>query len=147
MPALHDVTYCTAARARVESLRPDSVRQWGRMSVDQMLWHVNRGFENAMGRYPIAAMKAPMPRFLMRFLAFSAAWRRGKMDTAPEFKPNGKYDFEAERARTLALIAEFAARDLNAAWESSGVLGDMSGNDWSRLMAKHLDHHLRQFSV
>ena len=32
-------------------------------------------------------------------------------------------------------------------WPEHAAFGSMSGRDWSRLMAKHFDHHLRQFSA
>jgi hypothetical protein len=32
-------------------------------------------------------------------------------------------------------------------WPTSGILGGMTGREWSRLEAKHLDHHLKQFSA
>ena len=36
--------------AAVEALRPDAARRWGKMSVSQMLWHVNEAMEGALGR-------------------------------------------------------------------------------------------------
>lgn len=41
MPLLHDAAHREALRGRVGSLRPGSQRRWGKMTVDQMLWHVN----------------------------------------------------------------------------------------------------------
>jgi len=39
---LHDPAVRDAIRARVEALRPDAPRKFGKMSIDQMLWHVNQ---------------------------------------------------------------------------------------------------------
>ena len=52
-----------------------------------------------------------------------------------------------EHRRCLALIDEFTSRPIDGPWPVSDTLGRMSGRDWSRLEAKHLDHHLRQFSL
>ena len=35
---------------RLKALRPDAQRRWGKMSVAQMLWHVNEAMEGALGR-------------------------------------------------------------------------------------------------
>jgi hypothetical protein len=65
----------------------------------------------------------------------------------PELVATTSHDFQAERSRLLALLEEFGTRDLAAcAFEHAG-LGPMSGKDSSRLQAKHLDHHLRQFGA
>jgi hypothetical protein len=58
-----------------------------------------------------------------------------------------RYDLEVERARCLALIDEFAARPLAGEWPYHFTFGRISGAETSRLQAKHLDHHLRQFGA
>jgi hypothetical protein len=57
------------------------------------------------------------------------------------------YDFVAQKAECLALIDRIVARPLSAAWPASASMGKMTGKHWSRLTAKHLDHHLRQFGA
>jgi hypothetical protein len=53
----------------------------------------------------------------------------------------------SERDRCLKLIDAFAAKRIDeSGWPIASTLGSMSGHDWSRLEAKHLDHHLKQFS-
>ena len=55
---------------------------------------------------------------------------------------------DAEKARCLTLIDQIATKNIGATgWGRSSLLGQMSGHDWSRLQAKHLNHHLKQFSV
>jgi hypothetical protein len=39
------------------------------------------------------------------------------------------------------------ARPLEATWPDSSFMGPMTGKDWSRMGAKHLDYHLTQFGV
>ena len=50
MRTLHDVAHRSALIERVRALRPDSTRRWGKMSVDQMLWHVNDAIAAALAR-------------------------------------------------------------------------------------------------
>ena len=59
----------------------------------------------------------------------------------------GAYDFEAERTRCLAQIADLASQPIDAPQPRHPMFGDMSGREQSRLQAKHLDYHLGQFGV
>ena len=147
MPMLHDAVFREEAKRRVRTLRPDTARQWGKMSVDQMLWHVNCALENALGRYPITPLRLPLPKFLLKFVVITLPWRKGNTPTAPEFLAAASHDFERERSRMLALLDEFGGVPLDAQWGPSALLGPMTGHEWSRLQAKHVDHHLRQFGV
>lgn len=147
MPMLHDVRFREEVKRRVRALTPQTGRQWGKMSVDQMLWHVNCGLENALGRYPIAAIKIPVPKFLLKFIVLNLPWRKGNTPTAPELLASASHDFEHERSRMLVLLDDFGAVSIDGRWEDSALLGPLTGREWSRLQGKHVDHHLRQFGV
>jgi len=147
MPMLHDGRFHEQAKTRVRALTPQSERQWGKMSVDQMLWHINCALENALGRYPIATIRIPLPKFLLKLIVLNLPWRKGRTPTAPELLASASHDFEHERRRTLALLDDFAAVPINARWGDSAFLGPLTGEEWSRLQGKHVDHHLRQFGV
>ena len=54
---LHDPPVRDALKQRAASLRADTPRRWGKMTVDQMLWHVNCGLENALGRFEVKDQK------------------------------------------------------------------------------------------
>ena len=57
-------------------------------------------------------------------------------------------DFATERARLADQIELFALRGPNAAGAKAHTfLGRLSGAEWGVMMAKHLDHHLRQFGL
>ena len=147
MLLLHDPATRDSIKHRVTTLRPDAQRQFGRMTVDQMLWHVNCGLENALGRYEVKDIKLPLPHSVVKFLVLNFPWRKGKTPTAREFLATAQYDFATERARLLRLIDEVSAKSLDDAWGRSSFMGPMTGRDWSRLQAKHLHHHLSQFDA
>ena len=117
------------------------------MTVDQMLWHVNCGLENALGRFDVREQRIPLPHAVTKFLVLNMPWRKGKTPTAREFIAKSHYDFEVEQARLLRLIDEMSTKSLEAPWGRSSFMGPMTGRDWSRLQAKHVDHHLSQFGV
>ena len=148
MPLLHDPSFKQSIQNRVVALSPAAERRWGTMTVDQMLWHVNTSLENALGRLQLKQRRIPLPKFVLTWLVINVPWRKGKTPTHPQLVADSRYDFEQERQRTLRLIDEFTARPLQGpGWGVSGIMGQLTGTEWSRLHAKHLDYHLSQFGV
>jgi hypothetical protein len=144
---LHDAATRTSIEERIRKLTPQAPRQWGKMSVDQMLWHVNTAMELALGAIDGTPEKAVMPRALLRFAVLSLPWPKGA-PTAKDTMPKAPhYDFETEKKKALRLVGELSMKNLGGTWADSPALGPMSGKQWSCLHAKHLDHHLRQFGA
>lgn len=148
MPELHDAAVRESLKTRLKSLKPDSQRKWGKMSADQMLWHLRSALELAVGRTSVTPSKAPvpLPQAVLRFAVIKLPWVKGA-PTVPQIVAKGEHDFEAERTRCLQLIDELAQKDLNGAWPVHPILGTMSGTQYTQLQAKHLDHHLKQFGA
>jgi len=147
MALLHDSVVRDSIRARVHKLSPDTSARWGKMSVDQMLWHVNRVMSNALGEFEPTEMAVPIPRGLAKFLTLNMPWPKNA-PTQPAYRADERHDFTAERDRCLHLIDQLTARGLDSpSWGKSAAFRHMTGRDWSRLNAKHLDHHLKQFGV
>jgi hypothetical protein len=147
MPLLHDPAVRDSIRARVNNLGPDTPRRWGKMSVDQMLWHVNRALRNAIGEIEPPEIHVPIPRGLAKFLTLNMPWPRN-FDTQPAYRANERYEFATERDLCLRLIDQLTSRSIDStSWGKSAAFRNMTGRDWSRLNAKHLDHHLKQFGV
>jgi hypothetical protein len=116
------------------------------MSVDQMLWHVNQAMGVPLGETVVESQFVPLPKAAIKFMVLRLPWVKGA-PTNPAFLPKRQYDFEAERARCRLLIGKLTARPLDGDWPYHPIFGRMSGPDFSRLQAKHLDHHLRQFGA
>jgi hypothetical protein len=144
MALLHDPSTRARFESRLKSLRPDSPRQWGSMSASQMLWHVNQFLGWSLGDAVPAPQKIPMPMPIMRFFLLYMPWPKGA-PTHKQAVAKEEHDFEAERAKCLALIDRFVARPLDGPWPADPVFGFKGGKSFSRLQAKHLDHHFRQF--
>ena len=119
------------------------------MSVAQMLWHVNEAMEGALGRIAMDAMKLPipLPRAVLKFLVLNAPWGKGAPTLKRWVPEHDRYDFATEHARCLRLVDELTAKPIADTWPDSPTLGRMTGNEVSRLQAKHLNHHLTQFGV
>jgi hypothetical protein len=143
---LHDPAVRDAIRIRVEALSPDSTRRWGRMSVGQMLWHCNQVFKSSLGDVRVTPRRPPFPIPLLKFMLLRMPWPHGA-PTAPEYEAGPARDFEAERRQCLELMERFVARRVDDSGWGPAVFGELSGREWSQLHAKHLDHHLKQFSA
>ena len=141
---LHDPEVYQSIRRRIESLRVDSPRQWGKMTVDQMLWHVNVSMREAIGEYTPEVKPLPVPKWLLRWGILNMPWGRGAR-TRPDMYARSTYDFAAQKAECLALLERIYARPVTTSWPESASMGRMSGRQWSQLTAKHLEHHLKQF--
>jgi Protein of unknown function (DUF1569) len=146
MAILHDPSVRSSIEQRLAALSPDTRSRWGKMSVDQMLWHVNQAMGVPLGETTLAPVRPPLPRSVIKFMVLRMPWVKGA-PTNPAFVPKRQYDFEAERARCRLLIGKLTARPIDGDWPVHPIFGRMSGNDVSKLQAKHLDHHLRQFGV
>ena len=147
MPMLHDPAIRRSIETRLEAIRPDSPRQWGSMTVDQMLWHVNQFLAASIGEgTTLTTQKSPIPAAIMKFFLIYMPWPK----SAPTNKgavAKGTHDLEAERTKCKELIAKFVSRPVDGAWPDDPSFGPCNGTFASKLQAKHLDHHFRQFSA
>ncbi len=146
MAILHDATVRSGIEARVRGLTSEARGRWGRMSVDQMLWHVNQGLAAAVGEIDQPDGKPPLPKGVMKFLVLKLPWVKNA-PTLPAFVAKAAHDFDAEQHRCLRLLKALADRPIEGVWLEHPLFGPMTGADVSRLQAKHVDHHLRQFGA
>jgi len=135
---------------RINQLTATTQPQWGKMSVDQMLAHINVGYEMAYEN------KHAKPNFIAKFflkLFVKSAVvsekpypKNGR--TAPAFVITGDRDFEKEKQRLIAYMEK--TQKLGGAHfnkKESHSFGPLTTNEWNNLFSKHLDHHLTQFGV
>jgi hypothetical protein len=146
MPMLHDPAFRSSIEARLNALRPDSPRKWGTLTVDQMLWHVNQFLGAALGEGTLPEQRSRIPLPLLRLLILYMPWPKSA-PTNQGAVAQGAHDLEAERARCKALIDRFASRPVGGDWPVDPTFGAVSGAFASKLQAKHLDHHFRQFGA
>jgi hypothetical protein len=146
MALLHDPATRTSLEGRLGKLQPSTRASWGRMSAGQMLWHVNQALGVTIGETEADPARPPIPRPVMRFLVLNMPWVKNA-PTNKAFVARDEHDFGAELARCRRIIATFTARPLDGPPLQHPMFGTMTVKDQSRLHAKHLDHHLKQFGV
>lgn len=136
--------------SRIEKLSPESQRQWGKMSVSQMLAHCNVTYEMVYDN------KHPKPGAIKRFFikSFAKALVVGdkpykqNLPTAPVFLVSDDKDFETEKRRLIDYLRR--TQELGENYfdgKESLSFGRLNKQQWNNMFYKHLDHHLRQFGV
>jgi len=147
MLILHDPGYRESTKKRLRLITADTARQWGAMTPDQLMWHLAEATRWYFGEMDVTGIKAPpLPKPMFRFFVLNFPWPKSA-DSMDVLKAKGRYDLETERARCFALMDEFAAHPVAGKWPVHPLFGRMTGQQCSRLQAKHYEHHLRQFGV
>ena len=148
MPTLFDSDTQAQVLDRVNKLNPASARQWGKMSVSQMLKHMSTAFSVPINKirlpkdklYYIAAN--PFTRWVM--INVMPKWPKN-MATVDAFIVKEDPDFATAKAEFLQVFNEFlVSKDFSGSHPAFGV---MPREQWGQAMYIHLDHHLRQFGV
>jgi hypothetical protein len=136
-------------KERVNALRRDSERVWGKMNAAQMLAHCSVSMEGAVGE------KRPPRIFIGRLLGpiakpdfLNEKPMKHNSPTDKSFVIKEDRDFVVERERLLGLIDRFAAGGPGGCTKHPhSFFGALTPEEWARGMYKHLDHHLRQFGA
>ena len=135
---------------RIAQFRPDSVRQWGKMSQAQMLAHCSRAMEAALGdrKPPRMFVGRVIGRMVKRSLLGNDKPMGRNAPTAPFLVVRDQPDFAAERTRLSELVDRFGRGGPKVCTSHPHTFfGPMSPDEWAILMYKHTDHHLRQFGA
>lgn len=132
---------------RICQLQPRSAPLWGRMDVARMLAHCCTPYEQLRGE---KGGGGPLLRWMARMLFKETVvgerpFRRN-VPTPKAFQVADARDLERERERLLGFI-QAAHGEGRAAFEGRPHVsfGPLTAREWSNLLWKHLDHHLRQF--
>jgi hypothetical protein len=135
---------------RLGRLAPDSQRQWGTMTVDEMVCHLSDSFLAVLGERAASSKETWLSRTLVKWIALhtSLPWPHG-VPTRPEVdqKIGGTkpVEFERDRQKAVDLLRRFLQADTRSARHP--VFGAMTREEWLIWGYRHVDHHLRQFGV
>ena len=137
--------------ARLNALRPDSVRRWGRMSAHQMVCHLADFFRMGVGERLVGDETTLLTRTFLRWavLYVPFPWPES-IPTRPELdqERDGTRPvvFAADVAEVVALMERFVT---GVGFDPAlhPYFGRMSRAQWLRFGYQHTDYHLRQFGV
>ena len=136
---------------RVQNVRQDSPRKWGKMTAHQMVCHLADGFRLYMGDVKAQPAKMPLPVALMKTFTLWAPmkWPTG-FKSAPEIDQEvdgtSPTIFEGDVEDLQKLIVRFTHKPYDFARPLHPHFGFLTEREWMRLGYLHCDHHLRQFS-
>jgi hypothetical protein len=137
-------------RSRIENLKVDNRRQWGKMELAQMLTHCNLSLEQAMGKIPFVDESNFFLKTVIKWLVLRMI-RKGKLGrnspTSKVFVVADVQVFDKEKKRLLENIKEFQKKDLATDLRPHPSFGAWTNEQWGTLQYLHLDHHLQQFSA
>jgi hypothetical protein len=147
MDSIFDKTGNAAIIARINTLTTESKALWGKMTVDQMCKHCTSAINVAFGKQDVKV------NFLIRFLGkmlkdkvFNSEFKKNS-PTAKEFVFTNQYDLEISKKEFFESFSLFAQGHQAIKVIDHPFWGKMTYEDWDKLMWKHVDHHLKQFSV
>ena len=150
MKNLYEPAAAAEVKARLQTLRPDARRQWGRMTAAQAVAHCVIGLEQAVGeaRPPQMFLGRIIGRIVKPLALRDDAPMRRNSPTVPGMVIVDDRDLDAERQRLATLIDRFvAAGPVGCTTHPHSFFGRLTPQEWATLMYKHLDHHLRQFGA
>jgi hypothetical protein len=150
MKNLFEAAAVEEVKERLERLRPDSGRLWGKMNAAQAMAHCSAGLELATGdRLPPRKLLGRIIGGLVKPMALgNDEPMRRNTPTVKDLVVQDERDLEIERKRLSALIDRFAAAGPEGCTtHPHSFFGRLTPREWAILMYKHLDHHLRQFGV
>ena len=135
---------------RIQSLKPETQRQWGKMDVAQMMAHCIQPMKIAFretnpkrGWFGFFLGKMIKNKYIIQGKDFEK-----NLPTHPTFIQSDPRDFAEQQSRLLAYVQRWVNEGPAAiTTELHPLFGKMTPEEWDKLMSKHLDHHLRQFGA
>jgi hypothetical protein len=132
---------------RINALNENSIAQWGKMNIFQMLKHCTTWEEMVTGKqkFKRVFLGRLFGKMALRSMIGSEKPLNHNIPTLPELtinETNG--DIESEKKKWVALIQENALSP-NPDFIHP-FIGKMTTKQIGQLAYKHIDHHLRQFN-
>ena len=134
---------------RIGRLRPDSQRQWGVMTVPQMMAHCSAWMEIAMGeKNPPRSLIGRVVGKLAKKSILGEAPIHRNMPTMKSLIMSDERQFDEEQLRLIDWVERFSAGGPEqCTTHPHSFFGPMTPIEWATMAYKHLDHHLKQFNV
>lgn len=147
---IYDSRYTQDQIERINNLTPTTTPIWGKMSVDQMLAHINVSYDMTFTE------QYPQPNAVAKFFITLLAKKQvvgpkpypknGR--TAPQFIISDQRNFDVEKKKLISYIAKVQGLGTeHFEGKESHSFGRLTATEWNVLFGKHLEHHLIQFGV
>ncbi len=136
---------------RINQLTPETQRKWGKMSVSQVLAHLNvaysMAFEPEKHKKPSFIAKFLLSRFVKPKITREHTYKQN-LPTSPAFIISDERDFEEEKKKLIGNIQRVQQLGREAFEGKEHInFGKIDAQGWNNMFANHLNHHLSQFGV
>ena len=150
MPTIRNQTNRTNLIERLNKLTGDEKPLWGKMNVNQMVSHLVQA-----GDLPFVASLPDKSTSILRVFAkpliLYVLPMPKEVKTSPEMnqQENGRkpLEFEVDKYLVIDSINKLGDLPVNHDCKHHPFFGKMSAKEWAVIAHKHIDHHLKQFSV
>ena len=148
MASIWDASVRSAICDRAMRLNADAKPAWGKFHAAAMLAHLNDTYRMALGTLPVASKNLPLRFKPIRTLFIYYLPMPKGAPTAPELiARSSAADLDEEKRQFQSLMATLAALPVGSTMAPHPAFGDLSYDEYGALIAKHTDHHLRQFNL
>ena len=148
MTTAWDPLFRAALVKRAGRLEADTKPLWGKMTASAMMAHLNDSLRMAFGDLPCKSKNLPLRyKPIRRLFIYYLPMPKGA-PTAPELiaRCNGA-SLDDERRSFAQLLDRCAAITPTSKFGEHPAFGDLNYDEYGALIAKHTDHHLRQFGL
>ena len=133
---------------RAAKLAADATPRWGTMNAAAMMAHLNDALRMALGDLPVKSKNLPLRYKPIRTLFIYYLPMPKGAPTAPELIARCQGASLEDERRTFTELLERCGRVApGARLGEHPAFGDLSYDEYGALIAKHTDHHLRQFGL
>ena len=149
MNSLFDDAGLASALERIRRLTADTPAAWGKMTVGQMLAHVQTPLLIATGEVKLkrSLLGRVLGGLVKKSVVGPKPFKQG-LPTDPRFVVKDERDFAKEQGVLITCVEIFGRGGAAGVTpDPHPFFGKLSPAQWDGLMWKHLDHHLRQFGA
>lgn len=137
--------------SRLEQLQISNERQWGTMTITEMLCHCKQPLRNALNITKTVSEAGPIKALIFKIACLHI------LKNFPHNAPTGASyriksgaipisEFEKEKAELKSLITQFYHFSISESYQKHPLFGYLKNVEWGKISYMHLDHHFRQFS-
>lgn len=133
---------------RIKRLTADSKPAWGKFNASGMLAHINDSYRMALGELHVPSKNLPI-RYppLKQLIIYALPFPKGA-PTAPKLLARCEgANLEEEQKAYVDLLAKLAAVTPSTALAEHPAFGPLTYRAYGVLIARHTDHHFRQFGL
>lgn len=146
MKSLFEDATFTETLSRIDSLNKNSVCQWGKMTVGQMVWHCQFPFAIGIKNKNKGNGNLFVKMFFKKQMYSDKPFRKN-LPTVPTLKTKEDKNLHTEKAILRQLVTKFYECSTRKDWNPHPIFGKFTHEQWGKMEYKHLDHHLTQFGV